>query len=409
MGTKIKYSIIIPTLNGYSTLSKTLPEMLKIDRDDIEWVISDNCSDDDLYNFVNTIDDCRLKLVRPKKRLPIGSHLDFAYRHASGEWQSHLGDDDYLLSSRFKLLDQLISRYSEADIFRGDVARYYWHDFPASSLANKLSPSRYYTSEIKIYNGRSYAHSLLNEKNIYSGGSWVVKKNIIDRVRNKIGYFSPPQTVEFFSMRASSYYANQIIEFNFPIWINGRHAKSFGSQNLMDDKKVKNTSWDWSVEDPDDHVYCPYQYKGYIPISMDATLQFIDCFSPTISEFSIDREYWAKAILSETEYLIKENKLNKHYRKERNATINKELGFKLSLLLKSNLFRLFYALPASISNSYISQKSKIKIPNEYCFGWDNMTSAKKKYQTHDIIELANILNDEVEKNEYLLLGHDAIL
>jgi len=397
----LKYSIIIPTLNGYSTLSKTLPEMLKIDRDDIEWVISDNCSDDGLYNFVKSINDHRIKLVRPNKRLTIGTHLDFAYRHASGEWQSHLGDDDIILSSRFKLLDILISRYPEADVFRGEVARYYWHDFPVSSLANKLSPSRYYTSEISLNTGKLYSQNLLNKKNIYSGGSWVVKKNIIDRVRNKTGYFSPPQTVEFFSMRASAYYSNQIVEFNLPIWINGRHAGSFGSQNLMDDKKVKSTEWDWSVEDPDNHVYCPYQYKGYIPISMDASLQFLECITPPSNKYSIDKEYWATAVLSETEHLIKENKLIKSFRKERNATIKKELGFKLSILIKSNLFRLFYALPASITNTYISLKSKKQIPKEYYFGWDNMTNAKTKYQIHDILGLANILNDEIEKIKYL--------
>jgi glycosyltransferase involved in cell wall biosynthesis len=33
-----KYSIVLPTLNGAETLAVTVPEMLKIDRDDFELV-----------------------------------------------------------------------------------------------------------------------------------------------------------------------------------------------------------------------------------------------------------------------------------------------------------------------------------------------------------------------------------
>ncbi len=48
MPKNIKYSIVIPTLNGYKTLSKTLPTMLQCSRKDVQWIVSDNCSDDEL-------------------------------------------------------------------------------------------------------------------------------------------------------------------------------------------------------------------------------------------------------------------------------------------------------------------------------------------------------------------------
>ncbi len=47
-----KYSTVLPTLNGAETLSVTVPEMLKIDRDDFELVISNNQSDDNTHSTV---------------------------------------------------------------------------------------------------------------------------------------------------------------------------------------------------------------------------------------------------------------------------------------------------------------------------------------------------------------------
>src|SRR5215218_7847117 len=105
-----KYSIILPTLNGKRTLSVTLPAMLRTDRDDVEWVISENHSDDGTYQAIRDIvaDDERVRLVRPPERLPLGKHLEFAYQQATGRWLSHVGDDDHLLPWRFQLLDQIL-------------------------------------------------------------------------------------------------------------------------------------------------------------------------------------------------------------------------------------------------------------------------------------------------------------
>ena len=266
MPKKIKYSIVIPTLNGYKTLSKTLLIMLQCPRQDVQWIISDNCSDDELYDFVEKINDPRVLLVRPKARLRVGDHLDFAYRFAIGEWQSHLGDDDIIFDSRFTILDKVIEKNPDTDLIRGELARYYWHDFPVTKLANTLSPAKSYTGRICVKNGEEYGRKLLNTKQIYGGGSWVVRKDIVSRVRDKFGYFSPFHTVEFFSARISAFYSRSVVEVDLPIWIAGRHSGSVGSQALMGEDKVKSTDWDWNFEKPDPHVYCKYNYNGYIPI-----------------------------------------------------------------------------------------------------------------------------------------------
>ena len=391
---QVKYSIVIPTLNGHKTLSKTLPMMLSIDRSDVQWVISDNCSDDGLYDYVSSLDDNRITLVRPKKRLQVGNHLDFAYRSAVGTWQGHLGDDDIILSSRFSMLDKIIDKYPEAELIRGDLARYYWPDFPMLDKANRLSPSKYYSGSVFAYSGKQYARKMLNLKQVYGGGSWTVNKSVVEKIRGKLGYFSPFQTVEFFAMRASALNAKQVIEVDLPIWIAGRHAGSVGSQALISEDKVKTTDWDWSFEDPDDHAYCPYQYKGYIPISLDAAMQVVEEFSDESDLGVIDKRYWAKAVLIETERLIKEKKLHKSYRSQRDATIKKEVGLPFSLLLLSKLYRVYNQVPDFISQWYIKIRSRSLKPDQYYFGWKDLTSVRSRYQKNDIVGLAESLDME---------------
>lgn len=394
MSEVVKYSVVIPTLNGYKTLSKTLPGMLSIDRSDIQWVISDNCSDDGLFEFVTSLNDSRITLVRPEKRLQVGAHLDFAYRHAVGTWQGHLGDDDFLLSSRFTILDKIIAKHQGVELIRGNLARYYWHDFPVSHQANRLSPSKYFSGLVSIYNGAEYARRMLKVKQIYGGGSWVVNKSVVEKIREKLGYFSPPQTVEFFSMRAAALGANKVAEVDLPIWIAGRHAGSVGSQALMSEDKVKTSDWDWNFEDPDDHVYCPYQYKGYVPISLDAAMQIVDEFYECTDLSVIDKKYWAKAVLIETEHLIKEGKLCRSYRKQRDIIIKKEVGFSVSLLLLAKLYRVYNRMPSFFRRMYVKVKSRSLVPNYYSFGWKDLEDVERKYKKRDIVGLAGSLDEE---------------
>jgi hypothetical protein len=304
-----------------------------------------------------------------------------------------LGDDDMVLSSRFAILDKVISNYPNVDLIKGEFARYYWHDFPAREMANRLSPSKYYTGSVSLHDGNMYAQKLLNTIGICGGGSWVVKKEVVDKIRRDLGYFSPFHSVEFFSMRASALLSKQVAEVDLPIWIMGRHAGSVGSQALMSEDKVKSSDWDWNFEDPDDHKYCPYQYKGAVPISLDAAMQTVEEFPREFHLGSIDKKYWAKLVLIETERLIKDKKLHPHYRKQRDVLIKAEFNF-LLFLFYSNIYRIYYSMPDLVSKLYVRFRSRSLTPKSYYFGWKDLSSLEELYMKNDIMGLAEVLDKE---------------
>ena len=300
-------SIVLPTLNGVETLAVTLPAMLTIERDDVEWVVSNNHSDDNLGELISSLGDQRLRLVEPPERLPIGKHLEFAYQQARGEWQGHLGDDDLLFPSRFAVLDDVIAS-TKALLIRGENVRYHWPDFPDQDLANTLDGRRF-DGRIDVERGSAFAARMLNEVIIHGGGSWIIHRSVIEKVRARCACFSSPQHVEFHAMRAGAALAPTVATILLPIYVLGRHAKSAAFQALGPKDKNIRSDWSWSFEDPDPWQYCPFQYKGYVSISLDAALMVQAKLPEVLGHDQINWDTWTIAARSDIEELIRNKQL----------------------------------------------------------------------------------------------------
>lgn len=313
-----KYSIILPTLNGKRTLSVTLPAMLRIDRDDVEWVISENHSDDGSYQAIREIvaDDDRVKLIRPPQRLPLGKHLEFAYQHATGRWLSHIGDDDYLLPWRFELLDQVLENVGPScGLIRGGYLRYSWPDYPDPEVANSLDAATF-SRDVSVKAGVQLARELLNVAHIYGGGSWVVRTDLASAVRRRCGAFASPQHVEFFAMRAAAAMSEQVALLGLPLFILGRHTKSSGSQYFLPKGTSPDQTWNWSFEDPEYYRYSPFNWKSYSTLSLDAALAVQAEFSQELGNVAIDWRAWGKRVHSEMMRLVAYRQLPSQARRE---------------------------------------------------------------------------------------------
>lgn len=313
-----KYSIILPTLNGKRTLSVTLPAMLRIDRDDVEWVISENHSDDGSYQAIREIvaDDERVRLVRPPERLPLGRHLEFAYQQAAGRWLSHIGDDDHLLPWRFELLDQVLDDVGDdCGLLRGEYLRYSWPGYPEAATANSLDAARFDRS-LELLSGPDLAADLLNRAHIHGGGAWVVRSDLASAVRRRCGSFASPQHVEFFAMRAAAAMSERVAILGLPLFILGRHTKSSGTQYFLPKGTSPDKTWNWSFEDPDRYRHSPFNWKSHSTLSLDAALAVQAEFAAELGDVSIDWRAWGKRIHSEMMRLVAYRQLPPRARQE---------------------------------------------------------------------------------------------
>lgn len=304
---KVKYSIALPTLNGAETLETTIPAILDIDFDDFELVVSDNCSEDSTWELINSFDDPRLVPVQSDKRLCIGDHLDFAYSKTSGEWLSHIGDDDLIFRSRFHLFDKALE-ITTADVVRGEFVRYTWPDYLNPNLRNTIDPF-HFDGSMETMAGGMYARQLVNSAFIYAGGCWIVKRSLYDRVVSRFGHYSSSQHVEFFTMRAACALADQVCFVKAPVLILGRHEKSAGTQAFRPKGESRKKDWNWDFEVPQMWEYSPFKFFGYIPLSLDAALLLRREIPEVVGDVVMNWPYWLFHIEKHLDDLIAAGKL----------------------------------------------------------------------------------------------------
>lgn len=99
--TKYLVSIIIPTYNRADLLGKAISSALKQSWNNIEIVVSDNCSDDNTKEIVSTFNDKRIKYSVNEEN--IGPILNWraALKKANGQLSIILSDDDYFIDERY--------------------------------------------------------------------------------------------------------------------------------------------------------------------------------------------------------------------------------------------------------------------------------------------------------------------
>lgn len=107
-----KFSIVIPTLNRVQLLERSLSSALGQEGvDDYEVVVLDNCSEDGTWDYLCSVNDPKLKVLRNPHRLPVGPNWNKAVRSSEGEFIHVLADDDLLMPNMLAAVSNSISKY----------------------------------------------------------------------------------------------------------------------------------------------------------------------------------------------------------------------------------------------------------------------------------------------------------
>lgn len=120
---KILLSICIPTYNRYDLLSCSLIAVLEASKDyseQIEVIVSDNCSMDSTENFLQSLILQYPHLRYYRNDSNIGANANFyklTDEYATGKYCWLLGDDDYVISSTFPYLLKILQE-TEVDFLR---------------------------------------------------------------------------------------------------------------------------------------------------------------------------------------------------------------------------------------------------------------------------------------------------
>lgn len=113
-----RFSIVIPTIGRLALLRRALHSALR-QRDtfeDYEIVVFDNCSEDGTWEYVQSLDNPRLRAFRNPARLSAPESWNKAVRLSRGEYVYTLADDNLLLPGMLATIARSMEPHPGADV-----------------------------------------------------------------------------------------------------------------------------------------------------------------------------------------------------------------------------------------------------------------------------------------------------
>lgn len=134
----MKISLVIPTRQRAVYLKSSLQTALDIDDDNLEIVVSDNCSTDHTRELVSAISDPRLIYTRPETGVSMRANFENGLAACTGDYISFIGDDDGYLPGQFARLRQILEQ-DRPDCLYWALPSYTW---PVHGVSSPLKLRR---------------------------------------------------------------------------------------------------------------------------------------------------------------------------------------------------------------------------------------------------------------------------
>lgn len=167
----MKYSIIIPHHNSQESLIRCIDSIP--DREDIQVIVVDDCSDPDAvdFDYIEKITKRRFEIEILDRNSGAGKARNVGIDRAKGEWLLFADSDDYFLPQMETILDNAVGD-SDADVILFDI----------DSEGNMSQQGKRYSKLINDYDGT--AKSLTDVKyRSWSPWAKLYKKSLIDKYK----------------------------------------------------------------------------------------------------------------------------------------------------------------------------------------------------------------------------------
>jgi len=90
----MKASVITPTYNRESVIRDTVESVLSQTLKDFELIIIDDCSTDNTLEYLNTIKDSRVKVIKNETNQGVSAARNIGIRHSQGDLIAYLDSDN---------------------------------------------------------------------------------------------------------------------------------------------------------------------------------------------------------------------------------------------------------------------------------------------------------------------------
>ena len=215
-----KFSIVIPTRNRGHIIGNAIQSALWQQHDDLEVIVSNNCSEDDTAEVVARYSDPKVRYFRTPSVLGMPDSWEFAISQARGEWVLVLEDD--IVASAF-LLQEIAA--AERD-FNTDVVAWAFYTYTNARTAAKGKRNSY--AKIPVTMDRSVipSHEALDKLfHLVQSNAWpkmlnsACKASVIQKVRGRLGRFFLAPAPDFTSCVATLAMVDSYVYLDRPLYL----------------------------------------------------------------------------------------------------------------------------------------------------------------------------------------------
>lgn len=233
---------IIPTRERADTLFHCLRTVVAQDYDNLSIIVSDNFSQDNTKEIVNSFADPRIKYINTGKRVSMSHNWEFALSHITEGWVTILGDDDGLVPASLKKVAEIINS-TGVHAIRSKVCSYTWPSLTGKEFGRLGVPLK---SGYEVRGAKIWLSKVLNGHAnypdlpmLYNGG--FIFSSLIKKIKSKNGIFYQSAMPDVYSAIAFSSIIKNYIYSNEPFAINGASKYSTGTAGFSGNKDMKDS------------------------------------------------------------------------------------------------------------------------------------------------------------------------
>lgn len=295
-----KFTIIIPTRERCETLYYTIKTCLNQTYENYEILVSDNYSQDNTRNIVDSFIDEKIRYVNTGKRCSMSENFDFALSHVHDGFLMFIGDDDGILPNSLEYVNHIINETScEAVVSHN--AFYLWPD-------SNENPNRLFwnsRSGYEVRNSKEWIEKYLKFRmpytfdlpGVYCG---FVHRKVLSRVTKGPNFFRSP-TPDAYSALAVAFATDEYVYSHTAFVVHGSSSRSNGASFLSKAKgeegqESKKFMKENTISFHKDIVFT----KAFRVSSLESYLQFSDAFPSLTKDYKIDWSLFLKYVLSES-------------------------------------------------------------------------------------------------------------
>ena len=223
--TKPFISVIIPTRERADTLLFAIKTALDQNSDDYEVIVSDNFSQDNTKEVVESFSDPRLVYVNSGRRLSMCDNYEFGLEHARGEYIIFIGDDDAIMPGAIDKL-HLTIKSNPSLVYYWSCPLYTWPKDGKKASAYHFS-SNHLPFKINLKKIAYRFITVMRESGqLPSAYHGAVAKSVLDMIRRQAGRVFHSTQPDLFTSFAIPAFCDTAINVGYAITVAGRSPKA---------------------------------------------------------------------------------------------------------------------------------------------------------------------------------------